>query len=92
MQNILGRSGKIHIHDGYAFKLKINRGNSTYWLCKTPQCKTSLTLDENFSLKSVIGQHFHPSNPTEIKALSCVAEMKRRAQEELNTPIPDIYW
>lgn len=97
MQNLLveqvmtRRETKHCIHEGYLFKLRINRSVSTYWICKNVRCKVSITLNEDFTLKSAMGKHSHPPNAAEINAFRCITRMKRRAQEEPTTSMPKIY-
>lgn len=83
--------GKLYIHNGYLYQLKAKRKHGSYWVCKKEDCKITLHLKNDSSIKVSQNIHEHAPEDAEIKAIVCTSRMKERVLEEPNIPILEIY-
>lgn len=84
------RGGQLLCLNNYIMRLNFHRCGKTYWKCKTRKCSsTAITKDGNLILARE--NHNHGVNTTEIQLKRSVNMLKRKAVEELDLPMRDVY-
>ena len=70
---------------------KHNKNGTCRWVCTNRLCSCSITMNEK-KIQAIRGIHSHDNVQRSLSVIQTVQEIRQEVQNDLNKPIPQIYY